>query len=112
MKYYCPECNAEYTVNNDRGISFCSTFDEFGSVCNVDLVEIPDYETPEQYEKRTGKPVDDDMAVFYRINFGAEGIGNWIAGSYWAAKTNEAKFIVIADPPVPPPYEWEPEVSE
>jgi len=45
MRYWCPECKSEYT-NDDPQQDIC---------CGRLATKLPDFETPEQYEKRTGK---------------------------------------------------------
>jgi len=68
------------------------------------LEPIPDYETPEQYEQRTGKAYPDNGAMFVHC------IDGWIL-RYWkeARKRYRGYIMVIADPPVPPPDGWRPE---
>jgi len=68
---------------------------------------IPDYETPEQYEKRTGKAYPDHGMVwrFSKVHwFPCE--YSWIKGE---AKLGRVYTVVIADPPVPPPDGWRPD---
>ena len=55
MKYYCPKCNCEFDIKGDQNLITCPTVNGLGDLCDKDLVKLPDYETPAQYEKRTGK---------------------------------------------------------
>jgi hypothetical protein len=68
---------------------------------------IPDYETPEHYEKRTGKRCPDDIVVFHTSEELGENI-EWETDFYFLARRMITSYIVIADPPVPPPDNWKP----
>jgi hypothetical protein len=104
MKYYCKQCGTEYRYK-------CGLMETcWCKACGNDdeLIYIPDYETPLQYEKRTGKAYPDMGVVFYKLG----STGSWLVGHFRGAKLMvavEIKNIVIADPPVPPPDDWEPE---
>jgi hypothetical protein len=79
-------------------------------------VPIPDYETPEQYENRTGKTVSDNTAVWTKQTYisdwdNKKRLTGWILTKYEAVKKNKnsealATIVVIADPPIPPPDDW------
>jgi hypothetical protein len=84
-------------------------------VCfNNTLISIPDYETVEQYEKRTGKKFSKNGAVWVgtimREEWITEYCVEWTALSldqlYDPAKTD---FILCVSDPIPPPYNWRPE---
>jgi hypothetical protein len=83
--------------------------------CELLLIPIPDYETPEQYEKRTGKPVSDDMAVWWRCKSIISYLldtwcwSSWSVDYYRNVKNMNDIQVIIADPPVPPPGDWMPE---
>jgi len=67
MRYYCYKCKSEIIVP----IGFippghCECYNEDNETCGDQWVELPDYETPQQYEKRTGKELMCDAAVYYR----------------------------------------------
>jgi hypothetical protein len=67
---------------------------------------IPDYETPEQFEKRTGKPYPDNGLVWVKMFK-----KTWECNRYDVARnvfTPVGHTVVIADPPVAPPDGWEP----
>jgi hypothetical protein len=77
---------------------------------DYDLIPIPDYETPKQYEQRTGVPYPDNGVVFVLF------CGVWMGKMWCHAKekqNNDPYYyeaaIVIADPPLPPPDDWRPE---
>jgi len=119
MKYHCKNCGGEYKHGKTTGwpssalgapCLFCGKrIDSFGV--------IPDYETLEQYEKRTGKMYPDDRLTWYRARSKDDNYRQykWDVATYREAKLNIAysfmtdKQIVIADPPVPPPDDWRPE---
>jgi hypothetical protein len=79
------------------------------------IVLIPDYETPAQYEKRTGKPVADNTAVFYIKKIEGETHSGWLITTTdtpyfkFLKDMNRLLFVVIADPPTPPADDWRPE---
>ena len=104
MKYQCEICGSEYLIANDKAIGICAAYDEHGKTCDGDLIEIPDYETPDQYKKRTGKVWQG--YIWYRVNRG----GRW---NLWAV----TKYIdddiyddcqVVLCTSKPPPPDWEP----
>jgi hypothetical protein len=134
MKYYCEKCQSEYnfgeTVNIIKSCVNCSHVDDEVCeqpcvpltcyACYTKLTKIPDYETPQQYEKRTGKLISSDTAVWFRIpNNPGDSFHNWTLLIYVDAKLYECSYkgvdeklivqAVIADPPVPPPDDWRPE---
>jgi len=118
MRYYCPNCKTEERITKEmyHQIQLAGKLsdDDDGDdliccVCDGDHVMelIPDYETPEQYEKRTGKAYSDEGAVW--VSF----LGHWLIREWgtareWGTKANYNP-IVIADPPVPPPDDWRPQ---
>jgi len=103
MRWWCPVCNSEYVSD----VNWNDTFD-----CNCDqavMRKIPDFETPSQYEKRTGKKWNG--AVWLRKK--EENNINW---SKWAAFKFPPHYraetqIVCAASPVPPPDDYVPEVE-
>jgi len=49
MQYYCPECKSEIKIEFSDNPKDCF-------ICHSDkMIKLPDFETPSQYEKRTGK---------------------------------------------------------
>jgi len=112
MKYYCRNCGSVLTVDKDKGVDedglycyICYINDSHGEMCPVF-----DYETPEQYEKRTGKAYPTDGAVF-QTNSEGWYLTSWgdayARQKYWEGRKNLK--TVIADPPVPPPDGWRPQ---
>jgi len=111
MKFYCKNCGTEFrfrdNIWNDDNCPVCGNDDP-----DYELFYIPDYETLAQYEKRTSKVFPEDGAVWKKHKF----FTYWECVSFRQAKedlerkwSNYVEFIVIADPPVPPPADWEPE---
>jgi len=70
--------------------------------------KIPNYETPEQYEKRTGEKFPDNRLVWYKTEDDIKNGYRWKDWTYGYAKDIKAKYIVVAEPPIEPPLEWEP----
>ena len=66
---------------------------------------IPDYETPEQYEKRTGKLYPDEGRVWVKDRLGER----WWIDFKDDAYGDERRFIVCVNGPLPPPDGWRPE---
>jgi hypothetical protein len=106
-KCYCESCGTEFKFQEG------AWDDNNCPVCGNDnpdylLIPIPDYETPEQYEKRTGKAFPDNGIVF--VGFGtALDILEWEAYLWGVARRiSQGRSVVIADPPVPPPDNWKP----
>jgi len=106
MKYYCKDCETEILLSDDVSLSVGVTITTpdkyFDGMC-------PNYETPAQYEERTGKAFPSGGLVWYRIKCA----GRWQS---WQArcwhksiKDSDYEQYFIADPPVPPPNDWEPE---
>ena len=125
MKYYCENCETMWEPNEKTTLRYdllCCPFCQDPKHSKVS--RIPDYETPEQYEKRTDKPYPDNGAVFYpngdiyAWNAGITSYKNWKeiitnlskeAGHGDFLKSAKSYPVVIADPPVPPPDNWRPE---
>jgi hypothetical protein len=110
MKYYCKNCESVIILGNrnhvkDTVFACC--------VCKDGKLEpYPDYETPEQYKERTGKPYPDSGLVWIYFN----PLYEWCDMTYRKAGLNKNgvhgemyTMIVIADPPVPPPNNWRPQ---
>jgi hypothetical protein len=114
MKFYCKNCGSQVTVGNMVPPEE-SPFESCGMLCpfcreNVgEMQSVPDYETPEQYEKRTGKPYPDNGPVW--IRHPSWGRGTWELCRWKHVNIQEwlsENIAVIADPPVPPPAYWRP----
>jgi hypothetical protein len=83
----------------------------------TETLKAPRWETPEQREKRTGKPWPDNWAVYERYEDN-DGGRKWYCESYDYAKKNskkrkrELKYVVCATESGPPPDNWEPELLD
>jgi hypothetical protein len=110
MKYYCKNCGSTLIEGYDTRRS--DNYEVYCPMCEdengreVTMQPVSDYETPQQYEKRTGKAWPDDGLVFILTLIARDRLA-------WEHCTYEiAKYVwdpiptVIADPPVPPPDDW------
>jgi len=116
MKYYCENCETKIILNGKDTVIFANggimnpeeMFDGLCPICDEEMAIVSDYETPEQYKKRTGKAYSEDGLVWVR--------GKWINNGTWGKwETTYLKHIgfnrsivqiVIADSPIPPPDNW------
>jgi DNA-directed RNA polymerase subunit RPC12/RpoP len=140
MKYWCKNCEQSFdgdkqtlTTDPQNGKVLCPNCSDNGCGTKdfIYVQPVSDYETIEQREKRTGKPVDDDTAVWYcyphehidpktKQKTGEIRYSRWLLADYY--KVRKLHFmgglgarlyrVVVADPPIPPPDGWVPEVSE
>ena len=116
MRYYCPECKNEYNTLNFE-VNWCF-------ICkHSPTVTVPDFETPAQYEKRTGKKWNG--AVWFRYKYVDDGINGGSDWCNWHPKTAEEaskspyysqyKSLEIqricANSPEPPPDDYVLEVE-
>jgi len=133
-RYYCKNCGSEsiegLTQKDDKALVLCNFCKKTNGITTspVRMVNIPDYETPEQYEKRTRKEITGDLAVWYRTPYehidpktkqrtGEVKLSRWKLGEYH--KVRQLQFmgglgakpytIVTANFPEPPPDDWKPE---
>ena len=105
-KYYCEYCTTEFYFYNNGSYKYK---DASCPVCHTyPFRQIPDYETPAQYEKRTGKKWNG--VIWTKGKFDVAG---WIG---CCVETLEATNILIdhlyvlcAQSPEPPPDDWKPE---
>jgi hypothetical protein len=78
-----------------------------------DLRVRPRWETPEQWERRTGEKWPDDWATYVRLIFAKAG---WDPYRYVTAKllqlSHPGTIIVIATESGPPPNNWRPEEGD
>lgn len=120
MRYYCRSCRGVFETGKKAGkgrvpCPICSNFSrrEYLGEGVVSLgydqimKPIPDYETPMQYEKRTGEPLSDNAAVWFRVERIYSDSG-WGLCRYISAKQDH-DICVCAHGPNPPPYDWKPE---
>jgi hypothetical protein len=132
-RYYCKICGSEFTV----GQKFEKGYFGDSPPCPVCLmiskevyptVKIHDYETPEQYEARTGKAWPENWGVYVR-GFDKKECGcafghaeqfyhEWVITTYENAKWIVSRdyflnvIIICATEAGIPPDGWEPEVEK
>jgi hypothetical protein len=85
------------------------------------LIEVPAWETPEQWEKRVGRKYPDTAPV-YEMRFFDKPLGTtgWICHAYEFALQDKKKFpkrmthniILVADDKGAPSLDWRPEEEE
>ncbi len=102
MKYYCEGCQTT--------IETLFLFRENYPVCpyccdHPKLIKLPDYETVEQWEKRTEKKYPEDGPVWFK-NKNPLSDFVWGVCMYVTAKKDKDICICITSP-VPPPNDWE-----
>ena len=111
MRYYCKNCVTEFkfkdgTAWEDDNCPYCGNDDP-----DHELIPIPEHETPEQYEKRTGNKWPEQGAVWFRLDYGEtlpDG-GAWGVCRYITAVQMEREIVVCAQSPEMPPDDWRPE---
>ncbi|MCL2174426.1 MAG: hypothetical protein FWB73_00125 [Treponema sp.] len=105
MKHWCPECKSEYVVGEKLTTGYCTMLEDNGEECGEILIELPDFETLAQYEKRTGKKWNG--AVWFKYRFFDK---KWKA---YALDFLDGKkcdyFALCAASPEPPPDDYVPE---
>ena len=123
MKYHCEHCGGIIEPGDGTGIykgemPFDGTDYEakeclFCGALNV--YKIPDYETPEQYETRTGESFPNNGLVWVSL----EAHKGFLVEAYKRVKSSTKPYfygghywkianVVIADPPIPP-NDWRPQ---
>ena len=138
MRYYCKNCGSEFKTGfksdlTDMGTSCVDDDNDelhFYNVCpycDEKIVKVPDYETPEQYKKRTGKLCPDNMAVWAKCrgpNYDEDCVfrsvvcmrcsitSDWCLTNMEYVSYDKCHAVcVIANPPIPPPDDFTPEVQ-
>jgi len=126
MKYYCKNCESVFeTIKENVFYNYnCPSCDAY---YEWDEIKLPDYETPEQYEKRTGNEWPDDAPVWYRHLYndidpetkqrtGINKYTRWLLNDYHKARQSKIMCglgnrdqIICCQSPVPPPDDWRPE---
>jgi len=108
MKYYCKNCNSKVETDESQ-MPVVTDHWVVCPLCSDSMIEeIPDYESPEQYEKRMGKAYPDNGVVWFRI-WDVNRFLLWDYADFSTAKEatdDSIDQIVIADPPVPPSDDW------
>jgi hypothetical protein len=102
MKYYCKNCGSILKTEELDYSGYCPICYDCRDGRISQLYLVPDYETPAQYLKRTGKAYPDDGAVWLHIP-----LYGWRLFSRKPDLDGDA--LVIADPLVPPPDDFMPE---
>jgi len=106
MRYYCESCKSEFITK----YSMCKC-----SHCYYPLyTNIPDFETPAQYENRTGKKLSTEAAVWIKcrdregfISVRYDNATRQNKYFYWK-KYLVIEYILVANSPEPPPDDWRP----
>jgi len=115
MRHYCKSCEVEFNFYGEFNLSGGGIYPHKFENCPICYTypfrRIPDYETPEQYEKRTGKKWNGAVYSVIDANYETyvwEGFGNVELAK--AAKLFElgSPIIVCAQSPEPPPDNWRP----
>jgi len=110
MKYWCPECKSELITNEP--ISKKCRF------CKGSWIKLPDFETPSQYEKRTGRKLSDgngdNFAVWYRYKDEKRKENPvWTIARLRIVEVmnggNDILYFVVSNSPEPPPDDYVPE---
>lgn len=107
MRYYCKNCKSEI-LNDITGVSGCIC-----ACCGESnfLTELPDYESVKQWEKRTGEKYPNNGLVWYKPTRFLETKKNCWKGSVYKREADDVIDwkVVVANPPIPPSDDWEPE---
>lgn len=116
---HCARCGTAFFktyLRLDGKEKKCPVCGHVGPFANVPEEENkPKWETPEQWEKRTGRVWQEDWSVYYRFRpcLSAE-LGAWIpwqVDKYKNAKGNFSNDImqIVCATGAPPPDDWRPE---
>jgi len=107
VRYYCKDCKG--TIILGEGTTHIKDVQFVCFICTVGrLVPFQDFETPEQHEKRTGKMLPYDAAVWWKY---AGTQKKWRIIHLYSAnkyKTEGELLIVCVNGPLPPPNDWRP----
>ena len=112
MKFYCKNCECVLELSEkaelllrqaaidedslghwDRETLLCDICS--GESQEVWMKRIPDYETPEQYEKRTGKPWPDNAPVWYRYRNNGTDWSEWNLSTLKFIKFTKKNLLMI-----------------
>ena len=119
-RHYCKNCGTiviegDDTRRSDDYVVYCP-YCEDDNYKEVVMSLLPDYETPDQYEKRTGEKWNGALWVRIWLSFGS---GNkW---GIWFATSNRESYVIPTPPnyqvlcaqsPEPPPDDWIPEEEQ
>jgi hypothetical protein len=122
LKYYCKICGIVLDIDGKKMYKQYGGYGNMRCPCGKYAFDIlPDYETPQQYKERTGKPYPDNCPVWLRVDSGdtadlflLDNKCGFNLMSHIAAKNFQKSIYylstaVIADPPFPPLDNWKPE---
>jgi DNA-directed RNA polymerase subunit RPC12/RpoP len=126
MRYECERCGSIFIVGEqgffEKGFLTAKPSSKTANKCPCGegrLIKILDFDTPEQYEVRTGEALPDNFAVYWRFSGRLIGDGYDHVESGWEPlKFDRAKalthlyrnvYIVVATDLGPPPDDWKPE---
>jgi hypothetical protein len=119
MRYYCKMCGSEFRPAPHLEAYFQDSTVAHCPVCLKEgegiYAAIPDFETPGQYEARTGKPWPDNAPVWFRENIALHGISwsGWCITDFFFTNVNLVRAqdsqIICAQGPEAPPDGWRPE---
>jgi hypothetical protein len=102
MKFYCKNRESEFKP----GEKVTYSADIACPLCGEIMEKLPIYETPAQYEKRTGKIFPKNRAVYALNSYS----NKWRLLTYNDSEIfNTTAAVVIADSPMPPSDDWRPE---
>ena len=114
MRYYCPRCKSEYLVGEKLTAGYCTMLEDTGEECGEILIKLPDFETPAQYENRTGKKLSTKAAVWIKcknkegfINVRYDNEARQNKYFYWN-KYLDIEYILVVNSPEPLPDSWRP----
>jgi hypothetical protein len=97
MKYYCEQCGTIVIYPN-----WLKGSPDWFPECPVDkrnMKPLPDYETVEQWEARTGRKLSDQAQVWWRYSGYP-----WLTGELALAKDRTCQILIGG--PEPPPDDW------
>jgi hypothetical protein len=107
MRYSCTKCRSVF----EPGV--LKLLDESYKcvMCETVMERIPYYETPEQYEKRTGQSWPEEGPVWWRTPNRPGYIHGFLLGDLPKERKDVGitVFIICAQGPYPPPDGWKPE---
>jgi hypothetical protein len=103
VKYYCNRCKSE--LYDPSGIN--PFYDIPCPRCSSFLIPIPSFETPEQYEERTGKAWPDNGAVYFRRGRPGDDV-EW-GVCRWVSARRDHDICAVATEAGPPHDGWMPD---
>ena len=122
-RYYCKNCGTvviegDDTRRSDDLIVYCPFCENYKDGSLVEMQQIPNYETPDQYEKRTGKKWNGATFVKCKSDYCSRDKCFYYDNSKWYIMQSCIQFPitcldfllhVCAHSPEPPRDGWKPE---